>query len=604
MNADIEQLRRDPGSFAKLGLTEIVDHYEQIIGELETPSVIIGYGFGGLVTQILLDRGWGAAGVAIASAPPKGVFRSLFRNLKLALKGRSLTSQQFHYDFANTLGDAASVAAFKRYVVPAPNRILRQVALANFSPDAPSTVRFHNDSRAPLLLVAGGKDRVVPSSMVKANFDSYRESKAETDYKEFPEQTHFTLVHDALQKVPDYVLGWALYRPNGSKLKAVSNQTDTWPAEELAVMKRVREFMETKVAPVITDYWVRDAFPFDLLPAVKELGIGGVGMKGYGCAGGSLALLGFIQMEIARVDPSFSTFVGVHNGLAMGSIYIDGSEEQKQKWLPPMARFDKVGCFGLTEPLVGSGASGGLLTTAKRDGDTWILNGEKRWIGNAPWCDISIIWARDVTDNQVKGFIVENKTTPGFSVEKIENKIALKVVQNGHITLKDCRVPEENRLQGGNSFRDTAKVLKMTRYAVAWMSTGCAMGAYEAALKYSQERLQFGRPIGSFQLVQDLLARMIENITASQCLLVRQAQLFDEGKLSDAHAALSKAFCTSKCRETVAWAREILGGNGIVADYKVARFFNDCEALYTYEGTFQMQNLIVGKAVTGLSAFL
>ena len=379
---------------------------------------------------------------------------------------------------------------------------------------------------------------------------------------------------------------------------------ETLPAEELAVVKRVREFMETKVAPVITDYWVRDAFPFDLLPAVKELGIGGVAMKGYGCAGGSLALLGFIQMEIARIDPSFSTFVGVHNGLAMGSIYIDGSEEQKQKWLPPMARFEKIGCFGLTEPLVGSGASGGLLTTAKRDGDTWILNGEKRWIGNAPWCDISIIWARDVADNQVKGFIVENKTTPGFSVEKIENKIALKVVQNGHITLKDCRVPEANRLQGGNSFRDTAKVLKMTRYAVAWMATGCAMGAYEAAVKYSQERLQFGRPIGSFQLMQDLLARMLQNITASQCLIVRQAQLFDEGKLSDAHAALAKAFATSKCRETVAWARELLGGNGIVADYKVARFFTDCEALYSYEGTFQMQNLILGKAITGLSAFL
>jgi glutaryl-CoA dehydrogenase len=379
---------------------------------------------------------------------------------------------------------------------------------------------------------------------------------------------------------------------------------DTLPVEELATVKRVREFMESKVAPIITDYWVRDEFPFEVLPAVKELGIGGVGIKGYGCAGGSLALLGFVQMEVARVDPSFSTFLGVHIGLAMGSIYIDGSEQQKQKWLPPMARFEKIGCFGLTEPLVGSGASGGLLTTAKRAGDTWILNGEKKWIGNAPWCDISIIWARDVDDNQVKGFIVENKTTPGFSVEKIQNKVALKVVQNGHITLKDVRVPEANRLQGGNSFRDTAKVLKITRYAVGWMAAGCAMGAYEAALKYSQERLQFGKPIGSFQLIQDLLARMIENITASQCLLVRQAQLFSEGKLSDAHAALSKAFCTSKCRETVAWAREILGGNGILADYQVARFFNDCEALYTYEGTFQMQNLIVGKAVTGFSAFL
>jgi glutaryl-CoA dehydrogenase len=245
-----------------------------------------------------------------------------------------------------------------------------------------------------------------------------------------------------------------------------------------------------------------------------------------------------------------------------------------------------------------------MLTTAKREGDTWVLNGQKRGIGNAPWCDISIVWARDVDDNQVKGFIVENKTTPGFSVEKIQNKIALKVVQNGQITLKDCRVPEANRLQQGKSFKDTARVLKMTRYAVAWMATGCAMGAYEHALKYAQTRTQFGKPIGSFQLVQDLLARMISNITASQCLVVRMAQLQAEGKLTDAHAALAKAFCTSKCRETVAWARELLGGNGIVADYGVARFFADCEALYSYEGTFQMQHLILGKAITGFSAFV
>jgi len=379
---------------------------------------------------------------------------------------------------------------------------------------------------------------------------------------------------------------------------------ETLSPEELATVKRVRAFMEAKVEPVVTKYWVDDAFPFELLPAVKELGIGGLGMNGYGCAGGSVALLGFVLMEIARIDPSFATFFGVHDGLAMGSIYIDGSEDQKQKWLPPIARFEKIGCFGLTEPLVGSGASGGLTTTAKREGDTWTLNGEKRWIGNAPWCDVSVIWARDLADNQVKGFIVENKTTPGFSVEKIQNKISLKVVQNGHITLKDVRVPETNRLQGGNSFRDTARVLKMTRYAVAWMATGCAMGAYEAALRYSQQRSQFGRPIGSFQLVQDLLAKMITNITAAQCLIVRQAQLHAEGKLSDAHAALAKAFATAKCRETVAWAREILGGNGIVADYKAARFFADAEALYSYEGTYQMQNLIVGKAVIGLSAFV
>src|SRR6476659_848903 len=270
---------------------------------------------------------------------------------------------------------------------------------------------------------------------------------------------------------------------------------ETLSAEELAIVKQVRGFMETKVAPIITKYWVEDSFPFELLPAVKELNIGGLGMQGYGCRGGSLALLGFVVMEMARVDPSFATFFGVHDGLAMGSIYIDGSEEQKQKWLPPMARLEKVGCFGLTEPLVGSGASGGLTTTAKREGDTWTLNGQKRWIGNYTWCDLSIVWARDVADNQVKGFIVENKTTPGFSVEKIQNKIALKVVQNGQITLKDVRVSEANRLQGGNSFRDTARVLRMTRYMVGWASTGVQMGAFEATLKYTQERLQFGKPI-------------------------------------------------------------------------------------------------------------
>src|SRR6202451_2416962 len=388
--------------------------------------------------------------------------------------------------------------------------------------------------------------------------------------------------------------------PNGDFYQVTECLNDV----ERDILRKVRALMETRVAPVITKYWAEDSFPFELLPDLRDLSIAGLGYNGYGCSGGSTLLMGFIMMELARVDASIATFFGVHNGLAMGSIYLGGSEEQKQKWLPAMARMEKIGCFGLTEPLVGSGTGGGLTTTAKREGDTWILNGQKKWIGNATWCDISIIWARDLADNQVKGFIVENKTTPGFKVEKIQNKIALKVVQNGLITMENCRISEENRLQVDTSFRDTAKVLRGTRYFVGWEATGCAMGAYENALKCAQERLQFGKPIGSFQLVQDLLSRMLANITAAQCLLVRLAQLEAEGKMTDSHAALSKAFCTSKCRETVAWARELLGGNGISADYNVARFFADAEALYTYEGTFQMQNLIVGKAITGLSAFV
>src|SRR5712675_3234127 len=279
---------------------------------------------------------------------------------------------------------------------------------------------------------------------------------------------------------------------------------DVLTAEEKAIVKKVRAYMDTKVQPIINKYWSDDEFPFELLPSFKELGLGGLGFEGYGCAGGSQKLFGFVAMEMARTDASFCTFFGVHSGLAMGSIYLDGSEEQKQKWLPPMARFEKIGCFGLTEPLVGSGTAGGLTTTAKRDGDTWVLNGQKRWIGNATWCDVSVIWARDVDDNQVKGFIVENKTTPGFSVEKIQNKIALKVVQNGQITLEDVKVSEANRLQAGNSFRDTARVLRMTRYMVGWESTGLQAGAYEATLKYTQERLQFGKPIASFLAASQL----------------------------------------------------------------------------------------------------
>jgi glutaryl-CoA dehydrogenase len=262
----------------------------------------------------------------------------------------------------------------------------------------------------------------------------------------------------------------------------------TLSAEDNALRLKVREFMEQEVQPVINDFWERDEFPFELLPKFKALGIGGLPFQGYGCPGKSTMLMGFLMMEIARVDASFSTFFGVHTGLAMGSIFVCGSEEQKQRWLPAMARMDKIGSFGLTEPDVGSGTGGGLTTTCRREGDTWILNGQKKWIGNAPWGDVTIIWARDVADDQVKGFIVENKLNPGFQVEKIRHKMALRVVQNGLITLTDCRVPEADRLQKANSFRDTALVLRQTRAAVAWESVGCATGASEHALRYAQKR--------------------------------------------------------------------------------------------------------------------
>ena len=373
--------------------------------------------------------------------------------------------------------------------------------------------------------------------------------------------------------------------------------------EDQALLRSVRAFLEAEVAPIINEYWVREEFPHQLVPRLAELHIMGLPYHGYGCPGKNTVLDGMMMMELARVDSSIATFRGVHSGLAMGSIYLCGSEEQKQRWLPPMARLEKIGAFGLTEPDVGSGTSGGLTTTARREGDSWVLNGQKKWIGNATFSDVTVIWARDLEDNQVKGFLVE-KGTPGFKPEKLKNKIALRVVQNALITLEDCRVPEANRLQKANTFRDTAAVLRMTRAGVAWEAVGCSQGAYEFALKYAQERQQFGRPIGRFQLVQDLLVRMLGNITACQCMVMRLSQMQDAGIMGDEHASLAKAFCTVKMRETVGYARELLAGNGILLDHQVGRFVADAEAIYSYEGTREMNTLIVGRAITGFSAFV
>jgi glutaryl-CoA dehydrogenase len=310
-----------------------------------------------------------------------------------------------------------------------------------------------------------------------------------------------------------------------------------------------------------------------------------------------------IALELARADPSISTFMGVHSGLAMGSIYLCGSEEQKQRWLPAMARMEKIGAFGLTEPDVGSGVAGGLTTTAQRDGEAWVLNGQKKWIGNATFADYIIIWARDVGDGKVKGFVVQ-KGTPGLSTTKMKDKIALRVVQNAHITLDEVRVPESDRLQEAHSFKDTAKVLRITRAGVAWQAVGCARGAYELALAYAGQREQFGKPISGFQLVQDLLVRMLCNVTASACLCARLAQMQADGAARDEHSALAKAFCTVRMRETVGYARELLGGNGILLENQVGRFVADAEAIYSYEGTREINTLVVGRAITGLSAFV
>jgi glutaryl-CoA dehydrogenase len=374
------------------------------------------------------------------------------------------------------------------------------------------------------------------------------------------------------------------------------------PADQ-DLLDRVREFMTIEVAPIINSMWTREQFPYDIIPQFAKLGVGGLGYSGYGCAGRGQLVSGMVAMEIASIDSSIATFQGVQSGLAMGSIHTCGSEEQKERWLPPMARYELIGSFGLTEPDVGSGVARGLGTTARREGDTWVLNGQKKWIGNATFADLNIIWARDVEDDRVKGFVVE-KGTPGFKPVKQTDKIALRVVQNAQITLTECRVHETNRLQRANSFRETASVLRQTRLGVAWQAVGCSKGAYDVALAYAKQREQFGRPIAGFQLVQDLLVRMLGNITASQCLLVRLSQIAEEGRMTEEQASLAKAFCTVRMRETVGWARELMGGNGILLDHNIGRFVADAEAIYSYEGTREINSLIVGRAITGRGAFV
>jgi glutaryl-CoA dehydrogenase len=373
--------------------------------------------------------------------------------------------------------------------------------------------------------------------------------------------------------------------------------------QEKDVIVRLRTYLEAEVRPIVNDHWARAAFPTHIVTGLADLGLFGMPWEETRPFANSAVFRGWVALELARVDASVATLVGMQNGLVMGSVGVAGSAEQRAEWLPKFARGELLGCFGLTEPLSGSDSAQGLRTIATRDGDNWVLNGAKRWIGNGTIADIAIIWAKSAEDGQVKGFIVPT-TTPGFTATKIENKQALRIVQNADITLENVVVPEENRLQNGNSFRETAAVLRLTRAEVAWAAVGNSMGAYEAAVAYAGERIQFGKQIGGHQLVQDLLVKSLGNITSSIGVVTRVSQMLDEGTQRDEHASLAKAFTTSRMRETVAWCRELFGGNGIVLDNNVIRHFADAEAIYSYEGTREMNTLIVGRSITGKAAFV
>ncbi|MFJ6301539.1 acyl-CoA dehydrogenase family protein [Arthrobacter sp. KFRI-F3372] len=364
-------------------------------------------------------------------------------------------------------------------------------------------------------------------------------------------------------------------------------------------LAEVREFLAREVRPIAVDFWNRGEFPMDLIPKLAGIDlVSPVRRQGH-----SNLFAGLVHAELTRADASIATFMGVHDGLFTGSIEALASQEQKDAWLPDIYSMKKIGAFGLTEPLGGSDVAGGTRTTARREGDSWILNGEKRWIGNATFSDWMVVYARDLADDKVKGFLVDT-SLDGFSASKIENKIALRTVQNADISLDNVVVPDFNKLANANSFRDVNKVLKVTRLGVAWQAVGQQLAAFDVARRYAVERHQFGRPLASFQLVQSQLVQILGNAVSSMGMMVRLSQLEDAGEAKDEQSALAKAFTTARMRESVAIGRSLLGGNGIVTDFEMAKIFADAEAIYSYEGTHEINTLVTGRAITGISAIV
>ena len=371
--------------------------------------------------------------------------------------------------------------------------------------------------------------------------------------------------------------------------------------KERVLRDQVREFNQTVVIPNINPYWDRAEFPREIAMQVGQLPIMGGMLSGYGCAGISPLEMGLVAFEMAKGDGSIGTFYGVHSGLAMGSIGTMGSEEQKARWLPAMVRMEKIGAFGLTEPERGSNAVD-VQTRAHRDGDYYVLNGAKRWIGNASISDLLIIYARD-EDGKFGGYVIENPSeVEGVEIVDIQGKIGKRAILNADITLTNVRVPAENKLAYCNSFRDTAMVLGMGRYGVAWEAAGVATAAFEYALDYAKNREAFGKPIAGFQLIQQKLVEMATEVTLMQLLCFQMAELLANGQFNEGIASMAKYNNARKARYVTQLARETMGGNGILVENNVARLMTDAEVIYTYEGTNEINMLLVGRALTGINA--
>nr|CAD1839826.1 unnamed protein product [Ananas comosus var. bracteatus] len=371
--------------------------------------------------------------------------------------------------------------------------------------------------------------------------------------------------------------------------------------EEKALWKKVQAFMEKEVAPIMTGYWEKAEFPFHVIPKLAELGVAGGTVKGYGCPGLSITGSAVALAEMARVDASCSTFILVHSSLAMLTIALCGSEEQKQKYLPSLAKLQTVASWALTEPDYGSDASS-LRTTATKVSGGWLIDGQKRWIGNSTFADILVVFARNTNTNQINGFIVK-KGSAGLKATKIENKIGLRMVQNGDILFNRVFVPDEDMLPGIKSFQDTSKVLAVSRVMVTWQPIGISMGVFDICHRYLKERKQFGAPLAAFQLNQEKLVRMLGNIQAMLLVGWRLCKLYESGKMTPGHASLGKAWTSLKARETVSLGRELLGGNGILADFLVAKAFCDLEPIYSYEGTYDINSLVTAREITGIASF-
>jgi glutaryl-CoA dehydrogenase len=376
--------------------------------------------------------------------------------------------------------------------------------------------------------------------------------------------------------------------------------------EEQDKLAELRDFLATEIAPYASEWWNKAEFPAHILPKLAALKLSTPAQRGY-----THLFAGLVIAEMTRVDTSIATFFLVHHDLFVESLYAFGSEEQKERLLADASDLRITGAFALTEPGHGSDVAGGMETRARRisgltgeadgGGDCWVLNGAKRWIGNGTFCDYMLVWARDEDDGAVRAFIVD-ASLPGVGRRRIENKIALRTVQNADIVFQDVRVAEADRFAGIGSFDDTNQLLRGSRIMVAWQAVGQQLAAFDVARQYAVERQQFGRPLAKFQLIQQQLVTMLGNAVASMGMMARIAQLQEAGAADMPQVALAKSYISARMRETVSMGRSILGGNGIVTDYRMAKIFADAEAIFTYEGSFEINTLIVGRAVTGVSA--